>query len=110
MLWSVHTASNMISRSSSDYNITNAIPYVFYCQTIRRMQGQEKMSAISTEFSASEFYRNIEHIRRNMIYRTRGGSGSKYLGGGLVPPPNIYWKNIKLQNRQYKRHCDSLKI
>ena len=37
------------------------------------MQGQEKMSAISREFSAGEFYRNIEHIRRNMIYRTRGG-------------------------------------
>ena len=40
---------------------------------IRRMQGGGKMSAISREFSAGEFYRNIEHIRRNMIYRTRGG-------------------------------------
>ena len=39
---------------------------------IRRMQGGEKMSTISTEFSAGKFYRNIEHIRRNMIYRTRG--------------------------------------
>ena len=37
------------------------------------MQGQEKMSAISTEFFAGEFYRNIEHIRWNMIYRTRDG-------------------------------------
>ena len=42
-------------------------------QLIRRMQGQEKMSTISREFSVGEFYRNIEHILRNMIYRTRGG-------------------------------------
>ena len=31
------------------------------------------MSVISKEFSAEKFYRNIEYIRRNMIYRTRGG-------------------------------------
>ena len=40
---------------------------------LRRMKGSKQMSAISREFSAGNFYRHIEHIRRNMIYRTRGG-------------------------------------
>ena len=35
------------------------------------MKGSEKMSDISWEFNAGEFYQNIEHIPRN-IYRTRG--------------------------------------
>ena len=47
--------------------------YFTFGRLIRKMQGVEKMSVISTEFSAGTFYRNIEHIRRNMIYRTRGG-------------------------------------
>ena len=56
--------------------ITSLIRFHLYFtvrRLIRRMQGGEKMSTISTEFSAGKFYRNIEHIRRDMIYRTRGG-------------------------------------
>ena len=37
-----------------------------------------------------------------------GGTGGGL--GGASAPPNIYWKNIKLQNRQYNRHRGSLKI
>ena len=37
------------------------------------MDGSEKMSDISREFGANELYRNIKHIPRNIIYRTRGG-------------------------------------
>ena len=40
---------------------------------LRRMDGGEKMSDISREFSANKFYRNNEHIRRKMIYRQKGG-------------------------------------
>ena len=40
---------------------------------LRRMKGGESMSNISSEFGAGEFYRNIEHIHRNMFYRSKGG-------------------------------------
>ena len=40
---------------------------------LRQMESREKMSDISREFNASEFYQNNTHIRKKMIYRQKGG-------------------------------------
>ena len=40
---------------------------------LRKMNGGEKMSDISREFSVQDFYRNNEKIARRMIYRQKGG-------------------------------------
>ena len=38
---------------------------------LRRLDGNEKISHISAEFSAGEIYRNGDHIRRRIIYNDR---------------------------------------
>ena len=38
---------------------------------LRRLDGNEKMSHISAKFSASEIYRNGDHIKRRIIYNDR---------------------------------------
>ena len=47
--------------------------YFLVRRLLRRMEEGEKMSDISREFSAGEFYRNNTHIRRNMIFSYKKG-------------------------------------
>ena len=55
--------------------ITSLIRFHLYftVRLPRHVEGGKSMSDISREFGAGEFYRNIEHIHRNMFYRTKGG-------------------------------------
>ena len=38
---------------------------------LRRLDGNEKLSNISAEFSAGEIYKNGDHVRRRIIYDDR---------------------------------------
>ena len=74
LLWSIYSTSYTISICSSNNNIVDGFHLCFTVRRLlRRMEGGEKMSDISRELNAGKFYRNIEHIRRNMIYKTKGG-------------------------------------
>ena len=54
--------------------ITSLMCFHMYCtirRILRRLDGNEKMSNISAELSASEIYKNGHHIRRRIIYKDR---------------------------------------
>ena len=54
--------------------ITSLIRFHVYFtirRLLRRIQGGEKMSDISKEFSSGEIYKNGDHIRRRIIYLDR---------------------------------------
>lgn len=37
-------------------------------RNIRRLKGDESMSVINREFGAGEFYKNLQHVQRNMFF------------------------------------------
>ena len=76
---------------------------------LQRMDGGEKMSDISREFDANDFYGNNEKIARRMIYRQKGGVVYQ-----LYPESykNDYKKYIPIKSDgftkigiQYLNHC-----